>query len=433
MRAPSLFGLPLLLAACVAPRSGDPWLGEFWGDEPALGRQRVKLVLDEAGEGGSRRRALSNLTGSRLVALAEHVALDGGALVEVRDAQPASMRLGTPVGELVLECERSASAIEGRWSGGGYAGGFRWTREPDAAPLEDYPALLEEFVATLDEHFVHPARLATGEWRDALAGARERVAWVRDDFEFVGLVVLLVRTLGMPDVSTNCLRMAAKPGETDAEVEWIDDVAVVRFGAVQNGVGEIDAVFEEALDARAVVLDLRGSFGYDLTAARMLAWLVPESKPVGYMLGRQRADAGPLPPEQRDRLPVASGAYQFDLYRKLLARNGVTAGACESWSEDERVTGPLMVLVDERTSAAVEGAVEYLQHIDRGTVVGAETAGAAVDAELFPLSNGWVAVVPVAVWVTWEGRMLQGAGVVPDVRVEPEEALDVALELLASP
>ncbi|MEM7308997.1 MAG: S41 family peptidase [Planctomycetota bacterium] len=430
--------LPLVAPACISPRAGDPWVGEFRSEDPTLGRQRVRLTLTaEEGEplaGGSRYRALSDLTGSFFVGLYERFHPDHGALLSI-DASDAAVSgealaldVATPVGPLRLEGLWEPGRFEGRWEGGGVAGRFAWRPDPAPdEPLDDYPAVLEGLLAALDEHFVFPARLAEDEWLEAVADARERVALVRDDFELVGLTTLLLEPLAP---STLCLRQAAKPESAEVDVSWRGEVCVVDFGAIVKGLDDIDAALEEALDAEALIVDLRGSVGFDLTPARLLAWLAPASEPVGYMLGRKRADDGPLAPAARDALPLPSGLYSFGLYRTTLAVAGVAAGACESNEPEERFDGPVMVLVDGFTRAANEGLVEFLQRRGLATVVGEPTAGAALDAELYPLPGGWTAIVPVGTWVTWEGRWMEGNPVVPDVEVPSAEALEAALAAL---
>jgi carboxyl-terminal processing protease len=88
------------------------------------------------------------------------------------------------------------------------------------------------------------------------------------------------------------------------------------------------------------------------------------------------------------------------------------------------------VLIDGATRGGVEPVAELLQRTGRATLVGEPTAGASVDAELVPLPGGWTALVPVATWVTWDGRWMERTPVEPDVRVAAASALTRALRLL---
>ena len=276
-----------------------------------------------------------------------------------------------------------------------------------------------------------PARLEGDGWRDAVAGARERVAWVRDDLEFFVLCTLMVEELG--SALTGAVRQAAlpDPDEIEITVRVADGIAWMRTGHLLEALDEIDAAFADVRGARALILDLRGARGLDPTCGRLLAWLCPDQRPVGTMLGRRLADRGPLDDAERDGLPLVSGVYDKHLMRLMLGARGGAAGASEVL---EPFRGEVVVLVDERTATALEPVVEFLQREGLATIVGRPTAGEMLDAELYDLPAGWTAVVPLGAYFTWDGRSLDGTGVEPDVLVDRSGALLAALELLgASP
>jgi hypothetical protein len=431
----------VLMAACAGTRPGKPWVAEFAFDDPGFGRPRAALWLEiEEGAalaGGSRRGALSAVTGQTLVRSYELFHPSHGSLVEVVESspvvqgEPLVVELATPLGKLRLRGGFQASLYRGRWSGSLGGGAFAWRprslgRDP-REPLEDYPALLDAFVAELERRFVFPARLARPAWRAELAAARERAAFLCDDFEFIGLVQRLCEPLGP---STLCLPAAAKPAATRVKLAFEGDVGVLRLAPIADGVAAIDAAFADAAGARALVLDLRGSTGYDPSVGRLAAHLAERSEPVGYMLGRRHADAGPLDEEDRDALPQVAGVTSETLYRLSLTTHG--AAAAVSSVRADRFKGPVVVLIDGGTRGGVEPLVEYLQRSGRARLVGEPTAGGPLDVDFAELPGGWTALVPVATWVTWEGRWMEGVPVEPDVRTNSEGALERALALLGS-
>jgi len=192
-------------------------------------------------------------------------------------------------------------------------------------------------------------------------------------------------------------------------------------------VAAIDQAFADARSARALVLDLRGVVGYDITVGRLVAHLAASPAPAGYMLGRKRADEGPLSESTRDLLPRIAGVYNETVYRTTLGLVGAAAAAPEVLPAP--FTGPVAVLIDGRTRGGVEPVAELLQRTGRAVLVGEPTAGASVDAEMVPLQGGWTALVPVATWVTWDGRWMERTPVEPDVRVDSAAALARALRL----
>jgi carboxyl-terminal processing protease len=88
---------------------------------------------------------------------------------------------------------------------------------------------------------------------------------------------------------------------------------------------------------------------------------------------------------------------------------------------------PLAILVDDGVNSAAEGLAGALQQQGRAIVVGEPSAGNVEAVLPFCLRDGsqaWIAtgvLAPIG-GPTWEGR-----GVVPDIAVEPDEALEAAL------
>lgn len=91
---------------------------------------------------------------------------------------------------------------------------------------------------------------------------------------------------------------------------------------------------------------------------------------------------------------------------------------------------PVFVLVDARTFSAAEEFAYDLQSLRRATVVGQPTAGAAHLREQYQLDEHFFLNVPIARAVNpITGTNWEGVGVVPDVEVDPDEALARACEL----
>jgi C-terminal processing protease CtpA/Prc len=59
------------------------------------------------------------------------------------------------------------------------------------------------------------------------------------------------------------------------------------------------------------------------------------------------------------------------------------------------------------------------------TIVGTKTPGRLLSGSAFKAGCGYIVGVPVAAYLTWQGRMIEGKGVSPSVAVElpPEQLL----------
>jgi C-terminal processing protease CtpA/Prc len=52
------------------------------------------------------------------------------------------------------------------------------------------------------------------------------------------------------------------------------------------------------------------------------------------------------------------------------------------------------------------------------TIVGVKTAGRLLSGSTFRAGEGYILGLPVAAYLTWQGRLIEGKGVVPSTAVE---------------
>ena len=103
-----------------------------------------------------------------------------------------------------------------------------------------------------------------------------------------------------------------------------------------------------------------------------------------------------------------------------------------SWVPGRRFGGdkPVFILISKRTFSAAEALAYDMQAMGRATIVGEASGGGAHPFEYRAITPDFILSLP-------EGRSInpitgadwQGAGVQPDVVVEPERALETALQL----
>jgi len=93
------------------------------------------------------------------------------------------------------------------------------------------------------------------------------------------------------------------------------------------------------------------------------------------------------------------------------------------------VDKPVIVLISKRTFSAGEGLAYLLKDLKRATLIGETTVGGSGTIEFKPIDDHFLIVVPT-------GRVISpitktswaGSGVVPDVKVAADDALDEALK-----
>jgi carboxyl-terminal processing protease len=105
-------------------------------------------------------------------------------------------------------------------------------------------------------------------------------------------------------------------------------------------------------------------------------------------------------------------------------------------------TLPLVVLVNGNTASASEIVSGAIQDDGRGKLVGVLTYGKGSVQNYFPLSDGGLARITIAKWLTPSGRTIDKIGLTPDVVVTMTQAdvtagrdpqLDAAVQLLLHP
>ncbi len=147
-----------------------------------------------------------------------------------------------------------------------------------------------------------------------------------------------------------------------------------------------DEAMRSFLDAKGIVLDLRGNGGGMIPMAMgMAGWLIPEG----------------------------------DRYLGTLKLRETELKAIVS-PRPETFAGPVAVLVDGLSVSCAEVLAGGLQDLGRARVFGTRTAGMVLGSSIEKLPSGDGFQYVFAGYVTSGGRKLEGAGVVPDVVAPPD-------------
>jgi carboxyl-terminal processing protease len=92
---------------------------------------------------------------------------------------------------------------------------------------------------------------------------------------------------------------------------------------------------------------------------------------------------------------------------------------------------PLVILIDGGVNSAAEGLSGALQKKGRATIIG-ETSAGNVEAVLpFCLRDGSQAWIATGVLAPIGGPTWEGVGVIPDIEVNPKDAVEKAIEVLS--
>jgi C-terminal processing protease CtpA/Prc len=196
---------------------------------------------------------------------------------------------------------------------------------------------------------------------------------------------------------------------------------------------ELDRALAAVGDCRALIVDLRGNPGGGSGNLRLMSYLTPERRPVGYSLTRPRAERGYRREDlaQFRRVPSAKAsliwlALRFKFVDKSIVV--VTEGLPR-----QKFHGHIVMLVNEHTTSGAEIVAGFAKDHGLATLVGHTTAGKLLGWSTFRLEHEYRLVIPVSNYLTWEGKSFEGIGVVPDVEidfseVQAKQGIDVQLE-----
>ena len=200
-------------------------------------------------------------------------------------------------------------------------------------------------------------------------------------------------------------------------IGWIK---VTMFpGAVGIDVAHaLDKAFDHVRDCDRLIVDLRGNTGGGIGGLRLMSYLTPGKKEVGYSLTRSRKQKGydkeKLPrfgriPSRKPTLLWLALRYGFIDKSILVVTEGL--GSC-------RFHGRIVILVNEHTSSAGEMVAAFAEENGLATVVGTKTPGRLLSGRTFRVGSGYILGLPVAAYLTWQGTIIEGKGVTPQIPVE---------------
>src|SRR5437588_3741484 len=207
-----------------------------------------------------------------------------------------------------------------------------------------------------------------------------------------------------------------------------DGIGWLKVTMFPGAVGiDLAKMFDTAIahlkDCTRVIVDLRGNAGGGVGGLRLMSYLTPGKKEVGYSLTRARKEKGyareKLPrfgriPSHKATLLWLALRYGFIDKSILVVTEGLGP---------QRFHGRVVILVNEHTSSAGEMVAAFAKENGLATIIGAKTPGRLLSGSAFKAGFGYLLGLPVAAYLTWEGKLIEGKGVSPGIPVEllPEE------------
>jgi carboxyl-terminal processing protease len=202
-----------------------------------------------------------------------------------------------------------------------------------------------------------------------------------------------------------------------------DEIGLLRVAMFPGAIGidvakDIDRGVAALDGCSRLIVDLRGNTGGGIGGLRLMSYLTPGKLEVGYSLTRKRRERGyrreeltrfEKIPSHKATLIWLAARYAF-VEKSILV---VTEGLGK-----QRFHGRVVLLVNEHTASAGEIVSGFVEENNLATIVGTKTPGRLLSGSAYEVGHGYILGLPVAAYLTWEGRVLENTGVVPKYSIE---------------
>ena len=202
-----------------------------------------------------------------------------------------------------------------------------------------------------------------------------------------------------------------------------DDIGLLKVAMFPGLIGidvakDIDRGVELLDGCSRLIVDLRGNTGGGIGGLRLMSYLTPAKLEVGYSLTRKRQQRGYRREEltRFGRIPSRKAALFWLAARYAFVEKSIVV-VTEGLGE-RRFHGRVVLLVNEHTASAGEMVSAFAEENSLATIVGTKTPGRLLSGSAYKVGHGYILGLPVAAYLTWQGRMLENNGIVPKFSIE---------------
>jgi len=202
-----------------------------------------------------------------------------------------------------------------------------------------------------------------------------------------------------------------------------DEIGMLKVAMFPGVVGidvakDIDRGIASLNGFSRLIVDLRGNTGGGIGGLRLMSYLTPGKLEVGYSLTRKRRERGYRReeltrfgriPSRKATLFWLAARYAFVEKSILVVTEGLGP---------RRFHGRVVLLVNEHTASAGEMVAAFAEENNLATIVGTKTPGRLLSGSAFKVGHGYILGLPVAGYLTWQGRMLENNGIAPTVSAD---------------
>jgi carboxyl-terminal processing protease len=308
----------------------------------------------------------------------------------------------------------------------------------------EYKDVLKGISETMLAHHYNPALLESSTYLETQAKVAELAAQATSREQFAKEFNRIWRSGPFSHVRLDVARQSAEAmanyldamriGGGGAQLSWQDNVAILTVNTMMglDTIEEIDAAYIQIAnsDTKALIIDLRANEGGAFAVRPLVEHLISEPLDAGAFVSRSFAAKSKGPPKITDVQGLSPWqGWSIKTFWTDVETQPVTR--IRFMPSTPRFAGPVYVLISGRTASAAELAADALAAGARAVLIGERTEGQMLSQKMYDLPLGLQLSLPIADYYAFHSGHIEGAGIAPDVASPAEQAMDVAMKLIA--
>ena len=222
-------------------------------------------------------------------------------------------------------------------------------------------------------------------------------------------------------------------GEQGASLEYDGELAILTVNTM-TGLDTKERIFKAyqelpSTKPRTLIIDLRRNTGGTFAGVPLVSHLLKDSIDAGFFVSRKWWDENTAAPTASDVRDLSSwsgwsiATFWNDVQAQPLTR--VTFGPMEPGFD-----GDVYVLTSETSASATEFTVDAMANLENVTIIGETTAGEMLSQKMYDLPYGFQLSLPIAEYYSTRMGRIEGKGVVPDIAIDQQAAMELAIALI---
>lgn len=300
-------------------------------------------------------------------------------------------------------------------------------------PFRNYKKTFESIFTVTEDHLYRQSFLQSGDWKKFKKKMIALSDKMNDDLELQIAIAALARDFPFSHYYVHQTKVQKQTKTTSdfATIKEIDNhTCVLKIKGFYGTKEDMDSLITiiEQKNFKNLIIDLRDNPGGHLEAAFPLAEYIIDTSIVAGVFPNKNwyAEFNRIPNKNDyDLFTEFTGGTLSEWYLKAAENYGAYYKVIPS---KRHFNGKVYILMNNNTASTCEPFVFGLKHHHFATVVGERTAGAMLSAKGFEVDEGISIMIPLNDYITYSGKRIDKNGIVPDIEVKSDQALDYVLK-----